>query len=154
MQLGWEDSEERAAEVAAPKSTSAEFNILQELYMLEDSKSKIETRIEQIKDQLSQAVPEEKYIGHLTMGDYTAVAMRDETWKWNTKKLIHILKALYPDAEEIPEFVKVAASVSKAKFKTLPPDVQDKLLDALETRPSSVKIIVRKREEMERVADV
>jgi hypothetical protein len=151
MKLGWEETEESAVKSAASEPT-VEFNILQELYMLEESKSKIDARITEIKEQLSQAVPEEKYIGHLTMGEYTAVAMRDETWKWDTDKLLDIMSVLHP--EGLPEYVKRQASISKTKFKELPIEVQNTLLDALEKRPSSVKIIVRKREEMERVADV
>lgn len=151
MQLGWEETEETASKAAAA-APSVEINILQELYMLEDSKSKIEARINEIKEALSQAVPEEKYMGHLTMGEYTAVAMRDETWKWDSDKLLAIANSLSPT--ELPDYVKRQASISKTKFKELPQELQDKYLDALEKRPSSVKIIVRKREEMERVTNV
>lgn len=147
MNIDWEEQPSESAETSAPE----ESNPLQELYALEDAKAKIDARIKYLKDALSVTIPEEKFIGHWSSGEYVAIAMRDEVWKWNEVALMEIISKEFTGG--LPEFVKQRLSISKSEFKKLPAGLQEKLLDALEKRPSAVKIIVRKREDMERITN-
>ena len=146
INIGWSDNE-NVEPVKVPPD-SGEPNLLEELYNLEEAARKLQWRINEIKDALSESIPEEKYVGHLKIGEYVGIAMRDERWEWDVEKI----RQIYPN--ELPPFVKVKeiASIGRKEYKSLDISEQAKLIDALERKPTSVKIVVRKMSDIQKVS--